>query len=1201
MENIRKQFSIAHVSISLLIVGALCLGAASAIAQNNTSIFGPNVYVLDPGMTTAALNTQLNALNQEGQFSANRHAVLFKPGTYTLSAEVGFYESLAGLGQTPGVVILNGGGLYSDQTDGNGNITTNFWRSVENYTVNPPADPNSNPVTNTNRWGVSQGAPFRRIHVGGYLELTNQNCGFASGGFISDSVIDQTLAACSQQQWYTRNSSIGRFTGGVWNYVFSGVQGAPSQSFPNPPDTTLSTTPVSREKPFLYLDASGNYNVFVPTLKTNSSGTSWSGTDPGPGHSLPIGSFFIAQPSNTAAQINAALATPGTNLILTPGIYQLNAPINITNANTIVLGLGFATLVPQGGLASMTVADVDGVQIAGLLFDAGTTTSPVLLQVGVAGAARVSHQSNPTSLNDVFFRIGGATAGNAVTSLEVDSNNVILDNIWAWRADHGPSGVGWTQNTAAHGVVVNGDNVTALGLAIEHYQQNQTVWNGNGGETIFYQSELPYDVPSQSAWMNGSANGYSSYAVANSVTSHVGYGMGVYSFFNVGPNIIEDSAITVPNVAGVTINDAVTVWLGGFGQITHIVDNAGSTASSAVGAHPQDLVSYGGVACTTNCPPNSPANLTAVAASGTQINLSWTASTTAGATYTIYRSTSSGFTPGAGNQIASVASGTTYANTGLTAGTTYFYVVEATNAAGNSAPSNQASATTNAAVPNPPTALTATAVSTSQINLSWTASTTPGVSYEVFASTTPVFTPSEGTLLASTAGTTYASTGLAASTTYYYAVEAILSTVSAPARASATTQGGVVVPAPPTNLSAIAVSASQINLSWTASTTTGVYYEVFASTTPGFMPSEGTLLASTSGTTYANTGLTAATTYYYAVEAVLSTVSPPARASATTQGTGGGGGTDVIAIDSGSPTAVGSFVADNDFTGGGVYAPGLTVTVPAGLANPAPAAVYQTARQGAITYTLPGLVAGNSYTVRLHFAELYFSGTGQRLFNVAINGARVLTNFDIVAAAGNKSLTAVVESFANITPVNNQIVITFSNGITNQPMVNGVELLTSGTLPPPVGTAIDAGSTAAVGSFGADADFNGGSIYAPGLPVTVPAGLVNAAPAAVYQTAREGVSTYTIPGFVKNSTGHTVTLHFAELYFSGTGQRLFNVAINGTPVLTNFDIVAAAGNKGLTAVVEPFTNITANSSGQIVITFTNGAVNQPTVNGIAVQ
>ncbi len=292
------QFSPAKRFACCLALASLSLAIASigspAHAQT-TPNFGPNVYIFDPSTSGATISNTLNSLSKEGQFSTNRYAVLFKPGTYNgVSSEVGYYESVAGLGTTPDAVTLNGGGVYSDQTDSNGNITTNFWRSVENMKIVPPVDPNSNPATYTNRWGVSQGAPFRRMHIAsGSLELTNAYCGYASGGFISDSVIDQKIESCSQQQWYTRNSSMGSWTGSVWNMVFSGDLGAPAQSFPTPPYTTLPNTPVSREKPFLYIDSGGNWNVFVPGLRTNSSGTTWSsGGSLGPGYSVAISNFF---------------------------------------------------------------------------------------------------------------------------------------------------------------------------------------------------------------------------------------------------------------------------------------------------------------------------------------------------------------------------------------------------------------------------------------------------------------------------------------------------------------------------------------------------------------------------------------------------------------------------------------------------------------------------------------------------------------------------------------------------------------------------------------------------------------------------------------------------------------------------------------------------------------------------------------------
>jgi hypothetical protein len=555
------------------------------------------VYVFDPSVSGAVINSDIASISNPAvsseQFTSNRAAVLFKPGTYSgVNQEIGFYTSIAGLGLTPDSTVLNGGGLYLDVTDSNGNVTTNFWRSMENLRINVPS-------VGTETWAVSQGASLRRVHIAGALELTNRSCGEASGGFIANTTVDNGVNACSQQQWYTRNSTMASFGDNVWNFVFSGdtfTSTAPPSSFPK--NTILATTPVVREKPYLYIDSSGNYNVFVPTVKTSSSGVDWTANSGlGAGYSDAISTFFIATPSNTAAQINSALAS-GQNLILTPGIYKLSASLSITNAKTIVLGLGYPTLIPQSGGSAITVADVDGVQIADVLIDAGPTNSSVLLQVGVAGVTRVSHASNPTSISNVYFRIGGAEAGSATTSLQIDSNNVILDNVWAWRADHG-TGVGWTSNTASHGLVVNGDSVTALSLAVEHYQQSQVQWNGNNGETIFYQSEDPYDVPSQSAWTYNGANGYPSYEVTSIVCSHTAYGLGIYSFFDVsGVTIFQSNSILAPNVSGVNFTDMVTVMLSGSGGIGNVINNTGDPTVAA--GTPHDLTSYNGSGACSN-------------------------------------------------------------------------------------------------------------------------------------------------------------------------------------------------------------------------------------------------------------------------------------------------------------------------------------------------------------------------------------------------------------------------------------------------------------------------------------------------------------------------------------------------------------------------------------------------------------------------
>ena len=557
-------------------------GATGCTGQSNTPNFGPNVDIFDPSMSATSIQSTLDSVfntQKLNQFGTQRYALLFKPGTYSAEANIGYYTSIQGLGQNPDDVTINGD-VTVDAFDGTGNATQNFWRSAENLAINPSAG--------SDRWAVAQAGPFRRIDVHGGLELYPASYGYASGGYIADTKVSGQASSVSQQQWYTQDSSLGSWSGSVWNMVFSGVTGAPAQSFPNPPMTTLATTPVSRDVPYLYVDSAGNYHVFAPSLRTNASGPSWA-NGPTPGTSVPMSQFFVATPSNTAAQMNAALAE-GCNLFFTPGVYNIDQTLNVTNPNTIVLGVGFPTLIPVNGVNTMQTADVDGVRIDGLLFDAGTTNSQALLTVGTQGSA-VSHASNPASVQDVFFRIGGDIAGKATNSLVVNENNTLVNDIWAWRADHGNAGtVGWTTNTAATGLIVNGNNVLATGLFIEHYQNYEVEWNGNGGETIFLQNENPYDPPNQAAWMNGSTDGYAAYEVAPTVTTHQAYGLGSYCYFNVNPAVVNDHAFQAPNTPGVQLHDLLTVSLGGVGVIEHVVNEIGGATPS--NTTPVDVTSF---------------------------------------------------------------------------------------------------------------------------------------------------------------------------------------------------------------------------------------------------------------------------------------------------------------------------------------------------------------------------------------------------------------------------------------------------------------------------------------------------------------------------------------------------------------------------------------------------------------------------------
>ena len=473
------------------------------------------------------------------------------------------------------------------------NSLTKFWRSMSNLTINPIQQPVGEDALltypegiappNTLRWAVSQAAPLRRINILGDLELTGRYGAYAFGTYIANSKVQGAVISGdgtqqkAQAHWYTRDSSIGSWSGRAVNYMFSGVHGAPASNFVPGSITSLPTTPVSREAPFIHVDKKGEFQVFVPHAKTHSAGFDWSVSSRS-GKQLSIHSFYIAKPTDSADLINAQLKM-GKNLILTPGIYELNKSLKVSRPGTVVLGLGLPSLVPMQGTAAIEVADVGGVMLSGITIDAGPVRSNVLLKVGKKNSyAGAPH--DPTTLSDIFVRVGGPRLGQATTSVEVNSNNVILDHSWLWRGDHG-TGPAWDQNHADHGLVVNGNDVNALGLFVEHYQKQQVIWNGERGRTIFYQSEMPYDPPSQAAWMNGNKEGYASYVVSNKVKSHEATGLAIYSLFLAWQNVHASSAIEAPETPGVRLKSMTSAVIFGDGGIRHVVNNVGPAALAA--------------------------------------------------------------------------------------------------------------------------------------------------------------------------------------------------------------------------------------------------------------------------------------------------------------------------------------------------------------------------------------------------------------------------------------------------------------------------------------------------------------------------------------------------------------------------------------------------------------------------------------------
>jgi hypothetical protein len=589
-----------------LLLAALFFGTARASAALPS--LGPNVVVLNPSMPQATIQAALDGIATQqvhNEFGPQRFAVFFEPGTYgsaanPLAFQLGYYTQVAGLGTTPDAVVINGAvSVYNQCTGGPGapcEGLTNFWRSLSNLTLNvhlpqtPPNPPTGeDPGCNNSNdlFGVSQAAPVRNVIVNGNLFLQDYcNQGFVSGGFFANDEFNGLVCNCGQQQFFTRNSAIapGQWTNGVWNQVFMGDTGAPAEAFTAPNwYTTLAKTPVSQEAPYLT-----DNGVFVPAVRHDSVGPSY-----GNGTTIPYSRFFVADPATPVQAINAALAQ-GQSLILTPGVYHLAQPIRVVHPQTIVLGLGFPTLIPTNGNAALRTIAVDGIKVTGLIVDAGPVNSPALAEIG-NGDARPQDPDDPTLLADVFFRIGGAAAGQATTSLVVNADNTILDDIWAWRADHG-AGVGWNANKADTGVVVNGDNVSAYGLFVEHYQKFEVIWNGDNGTDVFFQNENPYDVPAQSAWNSSPTTlGYAAFLVSPNVTSFHGYGMGSYSFFNQGIDIFSSQAFQAPTTPGVHFHDLLTIFLDathGKGGILSVINGVGPSSTAANPDAPAAVTNY---------------------------------------------------------------------------------------------------------------------------------------------------------------------------------------------------------------------------------------------------------------------------------------------------------------------------------------------------------------------------------------------------------------------------------------------------------------------------------------------------------------------------------------------------------------------------------------------------------------------------------
>jgi hypothetical protein len=457
---------------------------------------------------------------------------------------VGYYTSVYGLGVAPTDTIFEGAkGVFCEQSceEFTTGALGTFWRSAENFHSKSAYKWD---VGVGMSWVVSQAAPLRNVKVDNdllFFEYLPESCcaaGYASGGWASGVDVGGHTGFGSQQQFMLRNSNFhGSADIPVWNGVFAACAGAPPSqcgqgsdySTPKASVSNEASIPLNAEKPYLVTSSDGKFQLVVPPVRSDiSAGVPWTEEAGFEGaRMIHFSEVYMAQVGDSAAVLQGKL-DEGLHLVLTPGIYSLETGLKVQKANQVVLGLGYATLTaPSNGDPVFTVGDVSGVRIAAVLLQAGQwETKEALLQVGVSGSF-LGDASNPTVLTDIFVRVGGNEngVGPVREMVSIQSGYTVMDNNWLWRADHSVDGpVNDSANPVKHGLVVQADNVFTYGLAVEHTLEDNVVWEGDHGTTLFYQAEIMYDF-------TGEVWDHNCYKLGEDVTTHYATGLGCYSFF----------------------------------------------------------------------------------------------------------------------------------------------------------------------------------------------------------------------------------------------------------------------------------------------------------------------------------------------------------------------------------------------------------------------------------------------------------------------------------------------------------------------------------------------------------------------------------------------------------------------------------------------------------------------------------------------
>ena len=586
----------------------------------------------DPTITQVPEGMQepIQTYTAQHHFSNQRWALFFEPGEYSgLDFEVGYYVQVLGLGAAANMVkfvdCLRGPFIPSlEQTTVHvpwGLGLDTFWRSAENFYTE---------AAQGQQWVVSQASPLRRVHVAkkrqenpeqsGSLSLSYGDA-WVSGGVLANAIIEGPTDFGGQQQWLSRNVEFqGTVSGGAWSLVFVGCTDNVPEPFSGSVDRRLSVsvdaTPRIRvEKPFIAIE-DGKYKLRIPQV---TMGTDAVGADLMGGNDI-VRDFTRVKVArddlDDVLSLQKAL-DEGKDLVLSPGIYHLATSLKVRYANQVVLGIGLATLVaPTDGSPCIRILPrTHGVRVAGIMLEASkqelemhfTDTRDAcdgissLLEWGYHGEEDSGDPSQPGVMTDVFARVGGSSLDRAVSTdvmVRIHSGNVVGDNLWLWRADHvelrpgeepnyptdpnrkdsslPPVSDSYHQTTkdeckCSNGLIVNGNDVTIHGLAVEHVEEHQVIWNGDRGQVRFYQSELPYDVTHA---VFGKKN-YTGYYVSDIVSSHDAMGVGVYSNFR-DYTVEVSTAIRHPKKNGINFVNPFTVLLDNHGSIQSVVNGYGN-------------------------------------------------------------------------------------------------------------------------------------------------------------------------------------------------------------------------------------------------------------------------------------------------------------------------------------------------------------------------------------------------------------------------------------------------------------------------------------------------------------------------------------------------------------------------------------------------------------------------------------------------